>query len=77
MTESKKVPLFIADVKGIADGDLDEWAVRMAEYVARVTGLPLEEDPSTDSNAGRGAVRPRNRVARGLHTRRGSLHATV
>ena len=49
MAEFKKVPLFIADVQAITDDDLDEWAQRMAEYVSRVTGLPLEEGPPTAS----------------------------
>jgi hypothetical protein len=50
MSELKKVPLFFADVGAIADGDIDDWADRMAQYVSRVTGLPLEEEPSTDPN---------------------------
>ena len=49
MADLKKVPLFIADVGAISDGDIDEWAVRMAEYVSRVTGLPMEEGPPPES----------------------------
>ena len=44
MGELKKVPLFFMDVQAIPDEDVDEWAVQMAEYVSRVTGLPLEKD---------------------------------
>jgi len=52
MGELKKVPLFIADVKAVADDDIDAWAARMAEYVSRVTGLPLEEEgPSKDTRS--------------------------
>ena len=46
----KKVPLFIADVSTIADEDVDEWAHQMAEYVSRVTGLPLEDDDPRPGN---------------------------
>jgi len=42
--ELKKVPLFFVDVSTIADEDADEWARKMAEYVSRTTGLPLEVD---------------------------------
>lgn len=50
--ELKKVPLFFVDVSAIADEDVDEWAQRMAEYVSRVTGLPLVEDGPESGDTG-------------------------
>ena len=58
MTELKKVPLFIADVGHVADGDIDEWADRMAAYLSRVTGLPLEDPPNASPTHSPDASKP-------------------
>jgi hypothetical protein len=42
--ELKNVPLFIAGVSTVVDGDVDEWARKMGEHVSRAPGFQLVND---------------------------------